>query len=86
MDDLWFTENKLVDLAGRQFDSIENLYDVAGNPECNDDLQPGFSANMQWVYRVPAGTKITGWAFADATDFGSIVEPTLIPFSAVTAK
>jgi hypothetical protein len=60
--------NKLVDDQQREFDTIENLYEIPGNPECNHELQPGFSEKMIWIYRVPANAKISGWTFADISD------------------
>ena len=39
--------NHLIDERDRQFDPIGKLYKVPGNPECNYNLQPGFSADMQ---------------------------------------
>lgn len=60
--------NKLVNAQGQQYDAIEKLYQLKGNPECNAGLQPGFSGDMTYVYAVPVGSKIVGWAFADATD------------------
>lgn len=55
--------NALIDDQDRRFDTIENLYEVAGNPECNAQLQPGFKDEMQFVYRVPKDTKPTVWEF-----------------------
>ncbi|MFD5514458.1 hypothetical protein [Streptomyces sp. NPDC127066] len=45
--------NAFVDDQDRRFDTIDDLYDVVGNPECNVQLQPGFKYGMQFVYRVP---------------------------------
>jgi hypothetical protein len=58
----------LVDDKDRQFDTIDNLSEVRGNLECNGQLQPGFEANMTYVYMVPAGAAIAGFAFSDATE------------------
>jgi hypothetical protein len=62
---------KLVDAQERQFDAIDSLYKLNGNPECNDQLQPGFESDMTWVYRVPSTANIIGWAFQDFTEFAS---------------
>jgi hypothetical protein len=59
---------KLVDDQQRQFDAIDDLYKLKGNPECNDQLQPGFESDMTWVYRVPANATVVGWAFQDLTE------------------
>ncbi|MFH9816290.1 hypothetical protein [Streptomyces sp. NPDC017230] len=69
--------NALIDDQGRRFDTIEDLYDVAGNPECNAQLQPGFDDEMQFVYRVPKDTVVTTWEFSEY-DLENEVTPTLI--------
>ena len=58
----------LVDAKDRNFDPIQDLYKLKGNPECNDQLQPGFETDMTYVYLVPIDAKITGWAFTDLTE------------------
>ena len=62
---------KLVDDQERQFDPIDDLYKLKGNPECNDQLQPGFESDMTWLYRVPSTANVVGWAFQDLTDFAA---------------
>ncbi|MFC9529056.1 hypothetical protein ACFT38_00660 [Streptomyces sp. NPDC056975] len=57
--------NALIDDQGRRFDTIEDIYDVAGNPECNAQLQPGFEDEMLWVYRVPKDAKVASWEFSE---------------------
>ncbi|WP_132427098.1 hypothetical protein [Pseudonocardia endophytica] len=47
---------KLIDSQQCNFDAIDDLYKIKGNPECNDQLQPGFEADMTWVYLVPSST------------------------------
>lgn len=69
--------NALIDDQGRRFDTIENLYDVAGNPECNTQLQPGFDDAMQFVYRVPKDAVVTTWEFSEY-DLENEVTPTLV--------
>lgn len=61
--------NKLIDSQGRQFDQIDSLYQLLGNPGCNDNLQPGFSSPMTYIYQIPTSTTVTGWAFQDLTGF-----------------
>ena len=72
--------NVLVDDRNRNFDAIEDLYKIRGNPECNKSLQPGFESDMTWIYRVPVGTNISGWAFQDITEHSSAgrTEPTIV--------
>ncbi|MEU4686462.1 hypothetical protein [Streptomyces xinghaiensis] len=69
--------NALIDDQDRRFDTIEDLYDVAGNPECNVQLQPGFDDKMQFVYRVPKDTVVTTWEFSEY-DLENEVTPTLV--------
>ncbi|MET7924763.1 hypothetical protein ABZT43_12355 [Streptomyces sp. NPDC005349] len=69
--------NALIDDQGRQFDTIDDLYEVAGNPECNAQLQPGFKDEMLWVYRVPKDAKIASWEFSEY-DLENEPTPTLI--------
>jgi hypothetical protein len=59
--------NKLIDSEGRQYDSVDSLYELPNNPECNAGLQPGFTDHMTYAYRVPAGDLIVGWGFSDDT-------------------
>jgi hypothetical protein len=61
-------QTKLVDVQQRNFDAIDDLYKLKGNPECNDQLQPGFETDMTWVYLVPKSAKVVGWGFRDMTD------------------
>jgi hypothetical protein len=58
----------LLDDRGREFDPIEDLDEVQGNPECNAQLQPGFESDMTWPYRVPADTHVVAWAFEDVKE------------------
>lgn len=55
--------NALIDDQERRFDTIENLYEIAGNPECNAQLQPGFKDEMEFVYRVPKDAEPVAWEF-----------------------
>ncbi len=65
----------------RRFDSIGRLYQIAGNPECGDYLQPGFTSQMTWVYRVPLQASAVAFEFEDVSDFtrDPTVAPTRIP-------
>lgn len=73
--------NHLVDERERRFDSIGQLYEVRGNPGCNENLQPGFTSDMTWIYRVPLDASISAFEFEDVTDFSRerTVKPTRIP-------
>jgi hypothetical protein len=55
----------LVDSQRRQFDHVEDQYEIDGNPECNAGLQPGFSTNMAYVFEVPVAAEVTLFGFGD---------------------
>jgi hypothetical protein len=61
-------EAKAIDSDDREFDPVDDLFLIAGNPGCNDNLQPGFRATMTWAFLVPSGVVINGFKFADVTD------------------
>ncbi|MFJ8805478.1 hypothetical protein [Streptomyces sp. NPDC102490] len=69
--------NALIDEQDRRFDTIEDLYEVADNPECNAQLQPGFDDEMQFVYRIPADAVATTWEFSEY-NLENEVTPTLV--------
>ncbi len=74
-------KNYLTDERDREFTSIGKLYRVQGNPECNDTLQPGFSTDMTYIYRVPLDANISAFMFEDATDLNRdrTIKATRIP-------
>lgn len=49
----------------QRFDPVGELYRILGNPECNDDVNPGFESTMIWSFAVPDGIEITHFGFAD---------------------
>ncbi len=51
------------DKQDRTFSTVEKLYEIQDNPECNKQLQPGFSAEMTYAYMVPKDAQISGVAF-----------------------
>jgi hypothetical protein len=59
---------KIADDQDRNFDPIQDLYKLKGNPECNKQLQPGFEADMTWVYLVPTTATVVRWGFYDSTE------------------
>lgn len=74
-------ETHVLDDRGRRFDSVGRLNLLAGNPECSDKLQPGFTSQMIWAYRVPLDLEIVAFEFEDISDFSRdrAVKPTCIP-------
>jgi hypothetical protein len=73
---------KLIDAQQRNFDAIDDLYKLKGNPECNDQLQPGFEADMTWVYLVPKTATVVGWGFRDTTDLSGVGDYSTVRFDA----
>ena len=64
--------NKLWDAGKRQFDTVDALYELPGNPGCTDNLQPGFSSKMSYVYEVPQDAVAEFFGFADSdVNYGS---------------
>ncbi|KPH20504.1 hypothetical protein AN948_06445 [Rhodococcus sp. ADH] len=58
-------QNKLITADKRQYDPIDDLYKIQGNPECNDGLQPGFDSHMVYVYEIPTAAVPAQFGFAD---------------------
>lgn len=63
----WPIEIIALDSKDRQFDPIEDLYDLKGNPECNSSLQPGFKDKMTYVFLVPMDAEVAGIIFRDTS-------------------
>lgn len=66
----WPINIKVLDDEMREFDTIDSLHEVQGNPECNAQLQPGFSDDVTYVFMVPKSAKIVGLYFQDTNDLG----------------
>lgn len=63
----------------QEYTPVEDLYQIKGNPECNSQLGPGFSAPMTWAFLVPAGSKMIAAGFYNINDFNAVNnEPTFI--------
>lgn len=60
----WPVATKVVDWKERQFDAVDDLYKIDGNPGCND-LQAGFDSPMTWIFEVPVDVDVAGCAFRD---------------------
>lgn len=67
----------LIDDQDRRFDTIDDLYDIPGNPECNEALQPGFRDKMKFVYLVPRDAKVVLWEFREYDLEASLVPTTV---------
>lgn len=55
------------DDQNRTFTPVEKSYEIQGNPECNKQLQPGFSSEMTYAFLIPQDAKITGIAFRNTS-------------------
>ena len=58
---------ELVDEQGRHFQPIDSLYRIPGNPECNEQTNPGFTKTMKWAFEVPDTAKGFKLGFSDPT-------------------
>ncbi|MFF0425541.1 DUF4352 domain-containing protein [Streptomyces sp. NPDC004520] len=56
----------LIDAEGRNFDPIEDQYQVKGNEKAcsGEEVQPGFKRDAVFVYKVPADARPVQWAFS----------------------
>lgn len=55
----------LFDEKQRQFEPVDSLYEVEGNPECNESLAPGFAAEMSYPFVMPEDSTPSQFGFAD---------------------
>ncbi|MCI1984371.1 MAG: DUF4352 domain-containing protein [Bifidobacteriaceae bacterium] len=58
---------KAINDQNQNFDPIQDLYQVKGNPECNAGLQPGQSASVEYPFEVSTSDKITALSWQDTT-------------------
>lgn len=57
--------NSLFNNEKQAYTTVSELYRIPDNPECNEQLQPGFTDIMNWVYEVPAGTELGYFEFSE---------------------
>ncbi|OZE80780.1 hypothetical protein CH304_16240 [Rhodococcus sp. 15-649-1-2] len=69
-------QNTLTTEDQRQYSTVDEQYNIQGNPGCNDMLQPGFDAPMKFVYEVPTSAVPRAFGFADREN--SYDKPTYI--------
>ena len=60
---------KAVDSQSREFDPIQSLYGVQGNPQCDSQTQPGQSKTVTYVFSVAKDSQIRGFGWYDSEDF-----------------
>lgn len=77
----WPIDASILNSDGQQFSPIDGLSQIKGNPECNDQLQPGFRDQMKWIYLVPADDEIVRFRFSDVSDFEVSQAPASVSLS-----
>lgn len=58
-------QNTLTTDDQRQYTTVDEQYKIEGNPGCNDELQPGFDAQMKFVYEIPVAGVPVAFGFSD---------------------
>lgn len=56
---------KVLSDKNQEYIPLDNMYEVVGNPGCNDQLQPGFSAEMSWIFKLPSDSTAIALFFVD---------------------
>lgn len=74
---------KLRDTDHKRYDPVEDLDEFVGNPECNEQLQPGFSHKMTWVFLVPPSADVEALEFTDVTNFNKEQSPAAIALPSI---
>lgn len=64
----WMIEAKAIDSQKREFDEIDDLFDLENNPQCGESLQPGLKAEMSYVYLLPENAEATGFKLRELND------------------
>ena len=64
-------DTRLVDSNGSKYRAVEALYLLAGNPRCEQSVNPGVPFEMTWAYQVPTSATVDEFKFAaiSATTF-----------------
>lgn len=60
--------SSLFDKDGRKFDHIKALYNIEGNTECNDHIQPGFGSHETIAFELPESFKADYLMFWDPNE------------------
>lgn len=61
----WPINIMALDSQMREFDTVDDLYDIKDNPACNAELQPGFSDTITYAFMVPMDAEVLGLYFQD---------------------
>ncbi|WGH92903.1 hypothetical protein QDX21_11495 [Auritidibacter ignavus] len=56
---------KVLSDKDQEYLPLENEHEIVGNPACNDQLQPGFSTEMSWIFKLPAESNAVALFFVD---------------------
>lgn len=76
----WPINIMAIDSEMREFDTIDDLYEIKDNPECNAQLQPGFTDNITYAFMVPENSEVVGLYFQDTNSMDE--EPAVVAFDA----
>lgn len=69
---------KAVNADFQEYDPVQNLHEMRGNPECNTELQPEFASPMTYAFMVPKQAEVIG-AIVDVGLLGNEVsDPQLV--------
>jgi len=74
----WPIDASVLNSDGQRFTPIDGLSQVKGNPECNDQLQPGFRDEMKWIFLTPADDEIVEFEFSDVSDLNQTHPPAVV--------
>lgn len=72
---------KLLDADQNEYSVVTGISQLAKNPECNVNLDPGFKDAITWAYRLPSDAKPFALKFVDATDYEEQPDPVLLSLS-----
>lgn len=64
-------EIRAVNSKGQTYTPIDDLFKIPGNPMCNDQLQPGMTSEVDYVFEMPNDTKVVGIVWRDVTDLSA---------------
>lgn len=57
-----------LDAEDREYQPVDELFQLRGNPRCNDKVQPGFKTTMTWAFLIPKGARVDRFTFQDVTE------------------
>lgn len=61
----------VLDSEAREFKSMGSMFKIKGNGDCRD-IQPGFKANVTWIFTVPKDSRVKFAAFSDPASYSTL--------------